>query len=153
MINKELMQEIRIMQTWIVEFGKLYPKTSKLEQVLRSVKEQYEIACAEIEAGVVLADMKGKIIDANKIYRDMLGYTMDELRDLTYQQFTPPRWHKLEEVFVLRALRGEEYVRFEKEYIRKDGTVFPVSLTGWAIKSEEEEPLGTGSVVKDLSAK
>lgn len=151
MIDRERIQEIKIMQTWIMEFESLSSRTAKLDRVLHSVKEQYDLACAEIRAGVVLAAMDGRIVDANRIYQEMLGYTLGELRDLTYQKLTPVRWHKLEEVFVSRALRGEEYVRFEKEYIRKDGTIFPVSLTGWVIRNDDEEPLGTGSIVKRLN--
>jgi len=45
----------------------------------------------------------------------------------------------------------EKYVHFKKEYRRKDGTVIPIDITGWVIRDEAENPIGTSSVVRKIS--
>jgi len=103
-----------------------------------------------IPVGVVVTDMKGNILDANPAYQEMLGYGLDELKALTYQDITPEKWHKTEEEIVSKVF-DEKYARFEKEYMRKDGTVFPVEITGWITRDEEGQPMGTASIVRNIS--
>ena len=77
-------------------------------------------------------DLSGHIQDANPAFQSMLGHTMDELRALRYQDFTPLRWHDAEEAIVRdRILAQGDFGEYEKEYIHKDGSVFPVSLRAW----------------------
>lgn len=104
----------------------------------------------KIPVGVVMTTIRGSIMDANQAYRDMLGYTLAELRDLTYQEITPDKWQAMEAKMVKEAI-NEKFVRFKKEYRRKDGAVFPIELIGWVIKDDEGDVIGTGSVVKGLT--
>lgn len=100
--------------------------------------------------GFVVATIEGTILDANPAYQKLVGYTLEELRRLTYQQLTPEKWRGEEEKHVAVALK-ENYVHFKKEYMRKDGTVIPVDLTGWIIRDEAGNPVGTASFIrKDL---
>ena len=49
-----------------------------------------------IDEGIVFVSMDGKVKEANKKYLDMIGYTLEEARSLTYQQITPEKWHAIE---------------------------------------------------------
>ena len=40
---------------------------------------------------------------------------------------------------------------YEKEYIRKDGTVFPVELRTFLLRGEADEPMGMWAIVRDIS--
>jgi PAS domain-containing protein len=40
---------------------------------------------------------------------------------------------------------------YEKEYIKKDGTVFPVSMRVWAIKDEAGNNTGMWGIVRDIT--
>ncbi|HXZ24109.1 MAG TPA: PAS domain S-box protein, partial [Methanomassiliicoccales archaeon] len=96
-------------------------------------------------------DMEGHIIDSNEAYRRMLGYTTDELANLTYPDVTPQKWHEMEEKIVADAfLRGHSEV-YEKEYIRKDGTVFPVELHAFVIKGADGKPTGMWGIARDIT--
>ncbi len=46
--------------------------------------------------------------------------------------------------------RGHSEV-YEKEYIRKDGTVFPVELRTFLLRNEAGEPTGMWAIVRDIS--
>ncbi|MHC4132057.1 MAG: PAS domain-containing protein [Planctomycetota bacterium] len=120
------------------------------EEQLRESEEKYRTQFNSIPNGIVISDMNGRILDANQPYQDMLGYTLDELKEMNYQQFTPEKWHELE------AKKFKEFLlvghgTLEKEYVRKDGTVFPISLTGWLIKDKEGNPTTIVAFVEDIT--
>ncbi len=102
--------------------------------------------------GIVIVDLNGRILDANPAYQKMLGYTLDELQGMTYQQLTPAIWRDMEAAIVREhtLLRGES-PEYEKEYIRKDGTVFPINLRIWTITDEKGRITGMSAFVRDIT--
>ena len=102
--------------------------------------------------GIVSVTIDGRITDANKAYLDMLGYDIDEIKDRTYQQITPAKWHAMEQQIVETQLATRGYSdEYEKEYIRKDGSVFPVSLRTWLVRDETGTPISMWAMVRDIS--
>ena len=70
--------------------------------------------------------MNGIIQECNKAYLEMLGYTWEEIRSLTYLDLTPEEWHAMEAEIVAKQVLPRGYSDiYEKEYRRKDGTVSP----------------------------
>ena len=122
------------------------------EEALRDSEEKYRDLFESNKDGIVLTDMQGKVLDANNAYLAMLGYDIDEIKKVAYQQLTPEKWHKweaeiIENQFIKRGYSDE----FEKEYIKKDGTVFPVSLKGWLIKDKQGQAIGMWGYVRDIT--
>ncbi|MBL7081930.1 MAG: PAS domain S-box protein [Candidatus Omnitrophica bacterium] len=136
----EEIKEIRVLQALVAE-------TKRTNQLYI---DQYNALSERVPGGVVMTTMEGNILYANQVYQNMLGYSLKELRNLTYREITPEKWHDTEEEFVSLALE-EPYVHFEKEYMKKDSTVFPILITGWIIKDLDGNPLGTGSYILDLT--
>ncbi|HET8734786.1 MAG TPA: PAS domain S-box protein [Anaeromyxobacteraceae bacterium] len=101
--------------------------------------------------GYVRVTMDGRIVETNQAYRKMLGYGADELRSMTYMDLTPTQWHAMEQRIVerqvLERLHSEVY---EKEYRRKDGTVFPVEFRTYLVV-EEGRPVGMWALVRDIT--
>ena len=114
------------------------------------LKAHYARLSEEIPFAVVLTDAEGNVLEANSRYQQMTGYTQENLRRLTYQQLTPKKWHQAEAAFVTVA-NTVPYVAFEKEYLRKNGHVVPISVTGWLIKDTNGKVIGTGSFVTDIT--
>jgi len=104
----------------------------------------------ESPVGYVSTTMDGKITFTNAAYRKMLGYDEGEISNLTYQQLTPEKWRAIEQAYV-DAAEHMNFVRFEKEYIKKDGNVIPVQVTGWLIRDNEDKPIGTASFVVNMT--
>jgi PAS domain S-box-containing protein len=124
-------------------------------EILRSpvspeLRERYLTLTAEIPFAIVLTDAEGNVLEANSKYQDLTGYTLEELRKLTYQQLTPEKWQRAEAEIVAIA-NTVPYVAFEKEYLKKDGQTVPISLTGWVIKDADGKVIGTGSFVTDIT--
>jgi len=138
-IRGDLMRQVMAIQTEL-----LGPSDSP------DLKQRYLSLCEEIPFAVVLTDSEGKVLEANSGYQQLTGYTLEELRQLTYQQLTPQKWHQAEAAFVALA-STVPYVAFEKEYLKKDGQPVPIALTGWLIKDADGEVVGTGSFVSDIS--
>jgi len=115
-------------------------------------EEKYRNLCDSFRDGLVIIDMKGHILDVNQAYANMLNYTKEEIIKLTYQQLTPEKWQKSEEGFVNNLIteRGN-FVEYEKEYIKKDGIVFPVTFKLWLIEDKEGAPLGMWGIVRDIT--
>lgn len=145
-----LIKDVKALQAQIRNLERIDPRDKNQEQALMLMRNHYNAITQRFPDGVVMTTMEGNILDCNKAYQDMLGYTLDELKHITYQQLTPEKWHDTEREFVSMALK-EGYVYFEKEYIKKDGTTFPIAITGWVIKDSQGKPIGTGSFVEEVS--
>jgi PAS domain S-box-containing protein len=103
--------------------------------------------------GFVQVGMDGAIQESNEVYRRMLGYSRPELRRLTYVDLTPERWHRMEARIVEEQILRDGYSDvYEKEYRRKDGTVFPVELRTFLLR-EHGRPVGMWAIVRDVTAR
>jgi PAS domain S-box-containing protein len=124
----------------------------RAEEALLKSREKYRDLFECNKDGIVRTDMEGKILEANGAFLDMLGYTRDEIGKITYRQLTPERWHKMEAEIVENQFIQKGYCdEFEKEYIKKDGRLFPASFKGWLIKDEYGQPFGMWGFVRDIT--
>ena len=121
--------------------------------VLAASEARYRSLHESMMDGFVQVGMDGVIQEANEVYRQMLGYGPAELRKLSYTEVTPERWHA-EETRIVRDQvlpRGFSDV-YEKEYRRKDGSVFPVELRTFLLR-EKGRPAGMWAIVRDLTGR
>ena len=99
-------------------------------------------------------DLQGRYQYANEHYLHMVDYTMDELFGLTYQHVTPARWYESERNIIETQVMTRGYSEvYEKEYIRKDGTVFPVEVKVYATRDKNGTINGLAGIIRDISAK
>jgi len=97
-------------------------------------------------------DMNGKILQFNDVFRTMLGYEAEELLSRTYLDITPEKWHLKERKIIEEQVipRGYSDV-YEKEYRRKDGTVFPIELRTQLIRDDQGNPYVMWATIRDTS--
>ena len=125
----------------------------RTEEALAASRSRYAELYESLGDGIVSSDSKGTILEFNEAYRRMLGYTAEELRAMTYKQFTPERWHAQEARLLEEAVRTlGTAVTYEKEYRRKDGTVFPIELRVF-IQYAEGRPVRNWTIVRDISGR
>lgn len=124
------------------------------QEAVRTGQRRYRDLYENLPDGVVSTDLAGHFISCNAAYEQMLGYTLDELRQLTYEELTPARWHAWEAQLVQDRVLGQgRSGRYEKEYRRKDGTVFPVELTAYLMRNEQGQPVGMWGIARDITAR
>lgn len=124
----------------------------KALEKLRESEEKYRNLYDSMIEAFVRTDMEGNILEFNKQYLDMLGYSAEEIKKLKYFDITPEKWHEME-----RKINDEQILTrgysdvFEKEYIKKDGTEFPVELRVFLLKDDDGTPKGTWGIVRDIT--
>jgi PAS domain S-box-containing protein len=124
----------------------------RIEGALRKSEERYRRLHESMQDAFVLVDMSGRLLESNRAYQEMLGYTQEELSALTYVDLTPQKWHAFESEIVKKQILPEGYSGvYEKEYIRKDGTVFPIELRTFVIRDEAGEPFAMWAIVRDIT--
>ena len=81
--------------------------------------------------GIAVLDITGHFLGANEAFCNMLGYNVDELHAMKiFSDITPQKWRdwEVEEIWNNKLLKEGCSGLYEKEYIRKDGSIFPVEL-------------------------
>ncbi len=87
---------------------------------------------------IVVAYPGGKLKNVNAAYCKLTGYDKNELlRSVCWTStLTPEKWRKFESVQLAEAERSGKPARYEKEYIRKDGSLVPVELMVYPVFDE-----------------
>ena len=122
------------------------------EEALKASEKRYRSLFDLSHDGVVFVGLDGPIEEANPAYLAMLGYDLDELVGMTYQQLTPPRWEAMEAEIVAEQVISRGYTdEYEKEYIRKDGSIFPVAVRAILVRDEAGTPVRIMGMVRDIT--
>ncbi len=122
------------------------------EDNLRESEKRYRRLHETMRDAFVQVDMSSRIVDFNKAYEEMLGYSREELLELTSIDLTPVRWHAFEARILSDEILpcGQSGV-YEKEYIHKSGAVFPVELRAFLITDDAGCPTGRWAIVHDIT--
>lgn len=75
--------------------------------------------------GIVLLDVRGKVVFANQRFADLLGYPLDEIQHLHVWDWEAS-WSREELLPMIEGLQG---ITFETRHRRRDGTTFDVEVT------------------------
>ena len=121
-----------------------------MEQLVFTEK-RYRRLFETTQDGIMARDLEGKMIDCNHAYAKMLGYTKKELKGLTVQQLLPEEWYEQREKIVNKVLQTGRSIVFEREYKRKDGSIFPASVRTWRLTDGKGKAIGIWSIVRDIS--
>jgi PAS domain S-box-containing protein len=97
---------------------------------LRASEELFRSMFDNAPLGFALCEMDGRLVETNKAYQDIIGYSAEECLKLTYWDITPTKYTQDEQRQMQSLLHKRQYGPYQKEYLRKDGTVVPVLLNG-----------------------
>lgn len=144
----------RLHEDEIVFDGVLLDVTDRrhAELALSESETKYRRLHDTMRDAFVSVSMDGHIIECNGVYLKMLGYDLEEIKKLTYLDLTPEQWHAYEAAIVQNHILPMGYSDiYEKEYRRKDGTVFPIELRTTLIRDDEGKPTSMWAIVRDIT--
>jgi len=122
----------------------------KTHQELRLSEEKLRILFEMSPLGIARNSMDGTFIEANDAFLKIVGYTLDELNQLSYWDLTPKSYEQ-QEALQLESLRTKaKYGPYDKEYINRDGHPVPVHLNGVQITGSDDEKY-IWSLVEDFT--
>jgi len=125
------------------------------KEALEKVKKREKFFASAIEFSAQPFSVEypdGRLVMVNQAFEDLIGYTSEELdkvhrsKTLTPEEFQEKEQEKLEELHNTGLP-----VRYEKEYIRKDGSRVPVERLVHLIRNEDGTPQYYYSFVTDIS--
>ncbi len=82
--------------------------------------------------GIMIGDSRGRIIEANNAFLDMLGYSREDLISgrIRWTKLTPAEWAAADQDALAQMSAAGSCKPFEKEYFRKDGSRVPILVAG-----------------------
>ena len=93
-----------------------------------------------------------KFTEVNPVLLDMLGYSEDELRQLTPLDITYPEDREITEKYVDSLLEGTlDSFELDKRYIKKDGSITWGHLSVSAIRGSEGNPRALVGMIADIT--
>ena len=128
----------------------LQAERAKVEETLRESEEKLRGLYELSPLGIALTDMQGQYVEFNEAFRQICGYSAEELKTLDYWTLTPKKY-EADEARQLESLqRRGRYGPYEKEYVRKDGSMVPLRLNGMLITGDDGRNY-IWSIVEDIT--
>lgn len=124
------------------------------EEELRKSETELRVAFENATIGMALLDMSGHPIKCNRALQQLLGYSEQELRRMSFTEFThPDDMDTGPDLFQeLMAGKREQY-QIEKHFLRKDKGVVCARLTASVVRGATNEPQYAIGVIEDITEK
>ncbi len=139
-------------------FVAIIEDNAQQQQIEKSLRESESRLRRLMDAnilGVSFFDSEsGMIWEANNAFLKMLGVTEEELKkgQVTWRNMTPPQWVDADNKAMKEYYEKGSFAPFEKEYIRKDGTILPVLVGATRLKEEGDRGVGFALDLTELRA-
>jgi PAS domain S-box-containing protein len=119
---------------------KLNLSESRLQEIFETMQE-----------GIVVTDLKGKIVDLNRVALDTLGLKPEQALAQSFYNFVSPEDADKIEQSRMAVLRYGRISNREFTFITMKGVKFPVEMNISLLKSQSGQPLGFIWVGRDIS--
>ena len=123
-----------------------------VEQKLRKSEERFQFLFKYSPIGMAMVDhATGDFVEVNDALLNYTQYTKDEFLKLSFWDITPPEYAAQEQEQIETLNKTGTFGPNYKEYIRKDGTRFPISIRGFILTDVDGRKLVWG-IIEDLSS-
>ena len=124
---------------------------SAAERKLRDSEQRYRASFEQAALGILHTSLKGRILECNGRFAEIVGYSPEELVGRSFQDITPPEDRTTGQAAAESLLRVPKPVSFEKRYLRKDGSLTWVLLTISVQRDSDGNPLNFLTLVQDIN--
>ncbi len=122
----------------------------KVESTQRESEEKLRGLFELSPLGIALTDMNGRFVEFNGAFQNICGYPAEELKALDYWTLTPRKYEADEALQLASLTRTGRYGPYEKEYLRKDGSLVSLRLNGMLIARNDGRNY-IWSIVEDIT--
>lgn len=124
----------------------------RVQQALRFSEARFRATFENAAIGVMLTDLDGHILEANPALGRMLGYEPGSLRQLDQKTLVHPD-DRADTERLSRELREgrQPFIKQQKRYVRRDGSVVWGSLTVSLIRDDQGRPLTLLRLIEDVT--
>ncbi|MBK8025263.1 MAG: PAS domain S-box protein [Chloroflexi bacterium] len=119
----------------------------------RQAERRYRSLFEQSNDAVFIIGLDGRYLQVNQRAAQMLGYSVEELTALGYQETVDARMHADVERVVARLLAGEHEPPHERIVLRKDGSALSVEINTEVVRDADGAPLHFQAVVRDITAR
>jgi PAS domain S-box-containing protein len=121
----------------------------KMEAELRESEARFRSIFDNTAAGMGTVSPDGQLLQNNKWLCDMLGYTHEELAEMSVDQITHPD-HRKETLDNYRIIRPKK-IFYEKRFLRRNGSNFWAHVSATWIYDRKQQPLYAIAMIQDIS--
>lgn len=140
------------LKEYVVKLEKTIEEREKAEKELGRSELKYKKLYDGMMDGFVITTIEGKILEFNNAFTSMLMHDDNELKSKNINDLTPAKWHDEEKRIFEKQVFDLGYSEtYEKEMIKKDGSIFPVELRTHLIVNEKNEKEGMWAIIKDIT--
>ena len=124
------------------------------ELALDETRRQVEMHFEESIVGMAIGTAEKAWLRVNQALADMMGYPIEELRNVAWPELTHPDDMAISSQHFQRVMDGEtDSYRFEKRFLRKNGEVIHAILSVRAIRKEDGSVDYLMSQFQDITAR
>jgi PAS domain S-box-containing protein len=134
----------------IIGTSGIYRDVTKQRQPLETAERMAAIVKSSEDA-IISGSLDGAITSWNPAAERMYGYSSREIIGKPAKLLTPKGRHGEIKTFLAQIKIGQHVEHLETKRVRKDGTVFPVSLTVSPIRDADGAIIGTSVIHRDLT--
>ncbi|MBU1880009.1 MAG: PAS domain S-box protein, partial [Chloroflexi bacterium] len=138
--RQQLSDEVAALRQRVAELEGAESERQPAEEALRQSRDRERFLADVIENAdqpVSVGYPDGRLGICNRAFCALTGYSAAELQSLDWSTvLTPPEWLESEMKALAELERTGRPVRYQKEYIRKDGRRVPIELLVHAVRDE-----------------
>ncbi len=124
----------------------------RAEQALAQSEALFSDLFERAGIGIVLKDANGMMTRFNPSFRNMLGYSIEEMRKFHYNDITHPQDQAISDKLFHELVSGRrENYSLEKRYLRKDGTYAWARITATPIMGTDGRPRFVIGMVEEIT--
>ena len=97
------------------------------------------------------AALDGAILLINQAFIELTGFSREELHRMNVRDLIPEQHKEQRDRVVAQVLQTCEPAEYEIDYLRKNGSQVPVSITVFAVKGDDGKPTGFAAIIRDLT--
>ncbi|HEU5090148.1 MAG TPA: PAS domain S-box protein, partial [Roseiflexaceae bacterium] len=122
------------------------------QQALTQSEQRFRAIFEQTTIGIALVNIAGHPIVSNPALQTFLGYSANELRDMTFAMFTHPEDVGSDVALFTELVNGiRESYQLEKRYIRKDGQIVWGRMTASLITHDGDESILGIGMIEDIT--